>query len=235
MIIRELPATAGIRSIHLRINAHSRGFESPFTRQGGFSRLEGERFLADVEITPSTHADADALSAMLHSLDGKTGAVALSDTARLVPKGSAAGGHVGAQGNYADGTDFTDGTKFRDGSDFGQLAAATARGDDTIHIMGLVASTTAVLKVGDLFQLGNIHEFSQLFEVMSQCNSDANGETRVAVRPRVRKAIPAGTIITFRNAKGLFRLATDTPGTPRRVPAIAQAMPIQFIEIMNNV
>ena len=231
MIVYTWPDTFGVEALHLRIVPNTRGFTSPFTRQAQFARLEGARWVADLELISLTFAEANNLSAFLHRLDGRTGSIAFHDPSRVTPAGNAAGGHVGAASDFSDGTKFSDNTQFADGSDFGQLDAVANRDDDTIVIRGLVPSVTA-FEPGDLLQLADIHDDlgSQLLEVQDQAQADATGKTRVVIRPRLRRSHPAGTQITFREPKGVFRLASDTLGQPRRRHVIAEGHALQFIE-----
>ena len=234
MIIQDFPSTTKVMESKIRHAPRSRGFVSPLSGDGGFARMPGDHWLASVTVTHSSFADANILSAFLAMLDGRTGAVAIGDSTRKVPKGVAAGGHVGAITDFTDGTNFSDGTKFTDDSDFGQLASITARDDDTVHIRGLVVSKTGVLQPGDWFQIG--HHFgpqgSQLAMAGQAANSDANGESRVTVRPHLRRAFPVGTPVRFRNPQGVFRLQTDFDDAQARVAAYAMPVTLQFKEIM---
>ena len=54
------------------------------------------------------------------------------------------------------------------------------------------------------------------------------------MRPRVRRAYPVGTVVRFKDAQGLFRLASDLEDAQSRVAAeIAEPISLSFVEIVN--
>lgn len=66
---------------------------------------------------------------------------------------------------------------------------------------GWTPSQTGILKAGDYFSIDN-----HLHQVLTNANSDINGETTLDIFPRIRGTLADDTLLVVSDPKGLFRL-----------------------------
>ncbi len=72
---------------------------------------------------------------------------------------------------------------------------------DTINIKSLTPDIEDIFIAGDYIQIEK-----QLYKILTNANSDANGKSEVNVWPRTRKQHPDSTPIIISNTVGVFRL-----------------------------
>jgi hypothetical protein len=167
--------------------------------------------------------------AFVHSLDGTRVAFRIPDSARLLPKGAAAGLSRSVVGSeiyrVADSVNYslTDSTRLIAGSGLAQVAEDAARYADTIRIGGLVPDAT-VFRPGDLIEIGgNLHE------VRLQALSNSSGESRVTLNNRLWRPALSGDIVTVESPRGRFVMADNEQGMATRVPLFSSSS-ISMIE-----
>ena len=212
------PDYGTIRKARFYVQALSRGYESQLTRQGLYERLAGERWTAELECVPLTRPGASQLRAWLSKIDGRTGAIAMTDFTYQGPAGAIS--YTLSDGTlnpailygFSDSTVFTDVTKWADLPAVVTLGAQTAPLDDSVQLAGLPVSLAGALAEGDLIQIGHEFEATQLVQVVAGGNADATGALRVTVRPRIRAAFLAGTCVYLTAPKCVMRLADDDQG-----------------------
>ena len=201
------PDYAPVRKAKFSVSALTRGFESALTRQALYERLAGERWTAQIELVPLNRANANALRAFLAMIDGMSGQIVIADPTYPGPSGAIA---TFASYGFSDGTSFGDGTQFGDGASVVSVGVQTRPLDESVALTGLPASLAAALAAGDMIQVG--HEFddaSQLLQVAVGGSTDAGGNLRVSVRPRVRSSFPAGARVYLAAPKCVMRLGSD--------------------------
>jgi hypothetical protein len=86
------------------------------------------------------------------------------------------------------------------------LATAAAAGDRTLSVSGFLPSVPGQLLAGDWIQVGD-----QLAKIRTTAGSAADGTATLDVWPKVMRAIPLGTPILTRPARGIFRFTTQLP------------------------
>lgn len=218
------PSTAKIAGFSLTVEAHSRGGG----RQGVFDKGAGARWHGSLSVTAAAPADGFAFRAFLHSLRGRAGSFllrlpvkvpAIALPADTFPRGD-------GRTHYTDGFAFSDGTAYADaytGGDAyttaGALAsAASARASEIAVDAPLAASVHCV--VGAFLTVGTFPGPAQLVRVV------AINATTLTVRPALRTAFAAGTVVTAGKVTARFRLDDDE--TPV-VPMLGrQALPVEL-------
>lgn len=75
----------------------------------------------------------------------------------------------------------------------------------TLATRGWTASSTNVLLAGDYLQIG-----SRLYMCVEDVSSDGSGEASFDIRPQLRESPGDGSSLILENAKGIFRLTSDT-------------------------
>ena len=75
----------------------------------------------------------------------------------------------------------------------------------TLAIDGCTASITGWAKAGDWIQVGNL-----LLMVLQDANTNGSGQVTLDIAPRLAAAISDNAPVTTSNAKGLFRMASNT-------------------------
>ncbi|MGV0315145.1 hypothetical protein ACKU3N_004370 [Pseudomonas putida] len=83
------------------------------------------------------------------------------------------------------------------------VAVANAQAS-VMQLQGLLASRP-VFSRGDLITIKG-----EMFEVVERATSDATGKALVSVNKRIRKVIPAGTVVEYRNPYCEMRRMDDT-------------------------
>lgn len=76
-------------------------------------------------------------------------------------------------------------------------------------IDGCPLSTTGWLKKGDYFQLGTGIS-SRLYKLISDANTNGSGEVTLEFVPTIRGYILDNEVVTITNAKGVFRMDSNT-------------------------
>ncbi len=199
-----------------RLQAHSQ--VTPRTWIGGKSVYGPHAQIWVAQLTLSRqrwNENGQAMAAFFSRLDGQAGLMRIGHYQRLKPQlnrelssGSQA---------WSDGTFFDDGTGWANGlvPDIGSVAVAATRGDNFIVLGGLQASTSRVLRRGDLVELranGIATEVPNLYEVQVDGTTDANGLVGFEIRPRLRQGFAVGDQAVFKVPTSVFRLVDDEQG-----------------------
>lgn len=154
-------------------------------------------------------------SAFFSRLGGQAGLLRMSDPARVAPQFNTSVAQ--SLQPWSDGSTFNDGSQWQSGlvPPTAFVAAATSRGSLALQLGGLMASTSRVLRRGDLIEIrpnGMPAMFPHLYEVMVNGSTDATGKTGVEIRPRLRADIAAGDMAVLAWPTSVFRLIDDSQG-----------------------
>lgn len=179
-----LPTVTGVAQVELRaINAvaYSR---SPFTFAGQAHAYSGQMWQADITLPAMKRDAAEEWISFLISLRGQYGTFLIGDPAAAIPRGLAA---TLAGTPIVNGADQTGGT---------------------LNIAGASRNKTGWLKAGDYIQIGTGLN-SRLHKVLTDTNTDNNGNCTVDLWPHIRTAPSNQASIITSSAKGLFRLVSN--------------------------
>lgn len=182
-----LPSVSGISSIRLIARNIVAQTESPFTFKQQIVKHAGERWEADITLSPMKRPDAEEWNAFILSLGGKLGTFLLGDPLGAQPRGSASS---------------VAGTPRVNGSD---------QTGNVLAVDGLPPSQTSYLLPGDYIQLGG-GSSSRLHKVLRTVASNSSGQASIDIWPALRESPSDNAFITVTNAKGLFRLASNENG-----------------------
>ena len=166
--------------------------QSPFTYSQQVHKHQGQRWEADIQLTPMKRADAEEWISFFMKLYGHYGTFLLGDPNGATPRGSA---------SSAAGTPVVNG------------ASQTG---NSLSIDGAPASATGYLKAGDYIQLGT-GTSARLYKVLEDADSNASGEVDLTIWPDLRSSPDDGASVVVSSAKGAFRL--NTPATDWNVSA----------------
>lgn len=180
-----LPTHTGIASVTWTSENTISLTESPFTYSQQVVKHAGQRWAGTFVLPRMKRDDADYWNAFLLRLDGSYGTFLLGDPLAATPRGSA---------GVSSGTPRVNG-----GSQSGNELA----------IDGLPASASGYLKAGDYIQLGS-GVTSRLHRVLQDVNTDALGQATLNIWPDLRSSPVDGASVVVTNAKGVFRLSTNT-------------------------
>lgn len=171
----------GIRAVTIRAKNIVSSSASPFTGQQQVFKHQGEWWEMEVTLPAMKRDDAEQVAAFLVSLQGQYNTFNLGDKANTAPRG------VGT------GTPVVNG-----GSQTGYALDTT----------GWTSSTTGILKAGDWIQLGS-GASSRLYKVLSDANSDGNGDAQLSIWPRLRSSPSDGASIAVNDTVGTWRLSSN--------------------------
>lgn len=189
-------------ALQSNVQASGSSFVPTTRRRGVLSSV----WVATVTFSDMTADTWRELSAFISSLDGQFHFLTFYDVSRQTARGAGFAAPNSYQLTYGGNSyGFTFG-----GNNYGLsytqthlvLDANADRGSDTITVRNLKATTTAALKADDMFELGG-----NLYRVVSDVNSDANGKSTIEIRPRLRKGHAAGDGLNFDKPRGRFILA----------------------------
>ena len=181
-----------------------------------------QRWMADITMPAKDELVWRQLSALISRLRGTSGLLRIGDSFRSRPAYDLE--VVPTQTGFT----FTDGTGFVDGYLPPAISVdeAASAGAESFVARGLPASTAQVLRMGDLIEIrpnGIPSSFGNLYEVVQNTSSNADGKTRVYIEPALRASIVPGDMIVLRDATSVFRLAKDDDATiSRELPFIGR-------------
>lgn len=178
-----LPATPGFKDVQLTTTNAVGVSTSPFTMESQVQEWPGEMWSLQASLPPMKRAAAEAWLAFLISLRGASGSFLIGDPNAGTPQG------------IATGTPLVNG--------------ANAAGSKTLATKGWTASVTGILKAGDYLQIGT-GLTQRLFKNLTDADSDGSGHATLDLFPRLRESLADGAAITVINAKGVFRLASNS-------------------------
>jgi hypothetical protein len=177
----ELPNN-GVRTIAIRATDVIGLQEAPLTLEQTVYDWGGDALAADVEYPPFIlRADAEAMVAFLFKLRGRLGTFLMGDPAHTFPRGTWAGVPL--------------------------VSGAHAAGARTVALKGFTAGATG--KEGDWLQFGG-GDTAELHKVIADFTADGAGDASAEIYPRTRRAFSDDAQIISSNAKGLWRLASNT-------------------------
>jgi len=172
----------GIRNVTIRAKNTVALSASPFTGQQQVYRHQGQWWEMEVSMPAMKRADAEAVASFLIKLSGQYGTFLLGDPSSTAPRG------VGT------GT---------------PLVKGASQTGDTLITDGWTPSTTGILKAGDWIQLGS-SSATRLHKVLDDVNSDGSGNATLTIWPNLRSSPSDNATITVNNAKGRWRLASNS-------------------------
>jgi len=176
--------TTGVSNVRLMATNVVGRTLSPFNLKQQVVKHQGQRWEADITLPPQKRADAEIWITFFMKLEGPYGTFLMGDPNGATPRGSAS---------------TTPGTPAING--------ASQTGSE-LNIDGLPASATGYLKAGDYIQIGTGAD-TQLYKVLDDVDSDADGEATLTIWPYLRSSPTDGASVTVSNARGLFRLNTS--------------------------
>lgn len=214
----------------------SRSQTTPRTWIGGSSVYGPHAQLWICKMTISSQewdVRGQAMSSFFSRLDGQAGLLRMGHVARRQPQRDRV--TAATKQAWSDGTFFDDGTGWEAGplppTVF--LTAAANRGDNYLDIGGLPVSSTRVLRRGDLFEVrenGIATETPHLYEVQFDAPTDANGETGIEIRPRLRASVAAGDMVVLRTPTTVFRVIDDDQGAIDITPPMISDFGFTLVE-----
>lgn len=179
------PTSIGIAQITLSANNKVAISESPFTAKQQVVKHPAEFWTASVTIPTVRKELAEPWVSFLLSLGGRQGTFLLGDPNRVNPLGAA---------SQDEGTPVVDGTQ----------AAGSS-----VDLGGLPLSVAGFLVAGDYIQFGS-GDTATLHKVLTTVDTSGTGTTTVEIWPRTRRQLTDGEAVVFTNAKGKFRLSSNT-------------------------
>lgn len=172
-----LPSVKAPASIIIYAETVSSISISPITLKQQIHVYDGQQWKAEVKLPQMKGSDARAWQAFLSALKGVEGTFLMGDSSNTSPEGVATGTP--------------------------QVRTAQNAGSDVLYTKGWTASTTGILKAGDMIQVGQ-----RLHQVLQDVDSSASGWATLDIFPRLRDNVADSDTIITENAKGKFRLAS---------------------------
>lgn len=178
-----------------------------------------------------------AMDGFFSRLGGQAGLIRIGDPSRRV-----CGYNRSLAPNtqlWSDGSSFSDGTGFTSGlmPPTAYLNAAASRGDKTVVIGGLLASTSRALRRGDLFEVrpnGIPSATPNLYQVMHDNATDSSGNAGVEIRPALRMDMMAGDMVVLKNPTSVFHLIDDSQAEMTITPPEFAAFGFSLFEAIEN-
>jgi len=196
-----------------------------------------ERWSAKIDLVPFMKGASGDLrfeyEAWVARLHGTAVAFRMWDPLRVLPRGVGAGiwnpkdgrGRRNLGQYNIDGSFLIDGEhNIEDGDVAAYVGSDAPRYADALHLTGLVPSAT-VFKIGDHISVGG-----NLYMVMDEAVSDANGETTVLLAWKLWKPALVGDRVELYRPTGRFVLSAPDEGTLTRSYSTGQAS-ISAIEV----
>lgn len=171
--------------------------ESPFSFSQQVQEHPGEVWEINCVLNMLERSQAEYYNAFILSLAGRIGTFTMAIPGSETPQG------------VATGTPLVNG------------AGQTGR---SLNIDGFTPGVTGILKAGDFIQLGS-GSSTRLHKNLSDVNSNGSGQVTVDLAPKIVTAPADNDPVIVTNAKGLFRLKSNSNPTNIRSPNI---MSIQF-------
>lgn len=156
--------------------------ESPFSFAQQVQEHPGEAWEITFNLTLLNREQAEEYNAFLLSLAGRVGTFTMAIPGSETPRG------------VATGTPLVNG------------AGQTGR---TLNVDGFTPGVTGILKAGDWIQLGT-GSSTRLHKVLSDVDSNGSGQASIDIAPKVVIAPNDNDSVIVTNAKGLFRLKSNS-------------------------
>lgn len=156
---------------------------SPYSLIEQTFKWPGEQWRVDVTLANIVDKrTAGQWKAFLTALEGTYGMFYLGDPSAKVPVG------------VATGTPLVDGG---------------GQSGNSLNIKGLTPGVTRILAAGDMVQIGT-GQSSRLHMQMVDLDSDGSGNATLTLQPAIREAPNDNVALNFHDAKGVFRLSSNT-------------------------
>lgn len=156
--------------------------ESPFSFSQQVQEHPGEAWEIGFTLTLLNRAQAEEYNAFLLALAGRVGTFTMAVPGSETPRG------------VATGTPLVNG------------AGQTGR---TLNVDGFTPGVTGILKAGDWVQLGS-GATTRLYKVLADVNSNGSGQVSLDLAPKIITAPNDNDPLIVTNAKGLFRLKSNS-------------------------
>lgn len=186
----------------------------------------------DVSIATMTVASSKKWQARRARYIDNDLAFRIYDPQRYLPEGSGAGFKTTNTELLFVGTDLVersvaDGLHWIGGKTYCTVYEAADRYASSVVLDGLPANELKVFKEGDFIELGG-----NLYMVVADANSDANGRTRIEIKWKLWKPALVGDVVKFDNPSGRFVMVdpesaqvVKTPGFGTGAQLIAMEHP----------
>lgn len=156
--------------------------ESPFTFAEQVQEHQGEAWTIQATLKLLNRDQAEEYNAFLLKLHGRLGTFTMAVPGSETPRGVATGTPV------VKGADQT---------------------GNILETDGWTISTTNIVKTGDFMQLGTGSD-TRLYKILDDANSDGSGNATLTIAPKIKVAVADNDPIIISNAKGLFRLSSNS-------------------------
>lgn len=176
------PTTFGVSDFVIDLVRAVGVSESPFTFAQQVQEHQGEAWEIQATIKLLNRAQAEEYNAFLLKLHGRLGTFTMSIPGSETPRGVATGT---------------------------PLVKGASQTGNTLETDGWTIDTTGIVKAGDFMQLGSGVD-TRLFKILDDANSDGSGNATLTIAPKIKTAPADNDTITITNAKGVFRLKSNT-------------------------
>ncbi len=225
----------GVASVQFYLSPRSQKSSSPWTQRQNIYGPHVQFWMAKLPFAPKDDAVLAPREALLESLGGQAGLLRMGNPARKTPLYN--NDVTAGSEQFSDGTYFSDGTGWQSGllSPTIYCVDSAARGETSVIVGGLPASTSRVLRRGDLveFQRGGIaDETPSLHRITRDAPTDASGETRIEFIPPLRKGLAAGDAVVLDYPTSVFRLVDDDQGIASRDQALIGTFGMSLVEAL---
>lgn len=210
-------------------------YQNPFTGRIGVSGPQSQLFQAKIQLSTQSREAWMEMEGFFAEVGGMAGIIRIADFARLEPQYNA--DVIGGRTAWSDGTFWTDGSGWVSGMlpPYIVTADAADKGETSVVVTGLPASTQRVLRRGDDVEFrrnGAYDETPSLHRIIRDAPTNSSGETRIEFRPSLRKALAAGDQVVLDYPMGNFRLVDDSQAVVDRTPPFFGDLAFQLIEAL---
>lgn len=207
------------------------GVGSPFSTISRAVANTAQLWMAKLQF--GTLYEWQAVVAFITSLNGVETLFRMHDPARLLPTGVAGGWNARGDSTpvyFDDGVGglwgFSDGRALTAGETSALVGADARAGDNSLHLKGLVPDAATGFLPGDLLEL-----HKNLYEVLRPAPTNTDGETRVLVRPTLRKGAIVDDPVNLWKPKARFMLAAPNEGLADRFGGGLGTLALNAIEV----
>lgn len=209
----------GVVSSRFYLSSGSQSSMSPWSGRRSIYGPHRQLWRCELQLPASTADRWKPISAFFSEAAGQASLIRIGDSMRTRPRYNLE--NTLSEQAFSDGTFFDDGTGWLEGGVPSTLhvVTAAARGSTILHVGGLAASQSRLLRRGDLIEPrrdGIADDTPSLHEVLRDAPTDANGETLLKIAPGLRKGVAAGDMVVLDYATTVFRCVDDEQGIVQR-------------------
>lgn len=209
--------------------------QNPFTKRLSVSGPTSQLFQAKIDLAVQPHEAWLGMEGFFAEAGGSKSIIRMCDFGRLTPQVNFEA--EGIVTPWSDGTFWTDGTGWVNGRLPPKVVVAerAAKGQTSVVIGGLPASTPRVLRRGDDVEFrrnGVADETPSLHRIIRDAPTNAAGRTRIEFRPALRKGVDIGDMVVLDYPMGNFRLIDDNQGVVDRSLPNLGTLSFQLIEAL---